>query len=199
MGDSILETRAPGVGQEQETVPSVAAEERDIAGHLSAERQPEGRGVEVLNLVRIALVGLAGLASWFRVWEPFPRVDVIGLLATLVGGYPIFREAFQDIRSRRMTMELSMTIALGAALAIGEFFTASLIVFFVLIAEVLEGLTVGRGRKAIQQLVDPLAAPGGDSTRRQCSRSRRERDRARRHRCCQTGWAGSGGRHGKAR
>jgi heavy metal translocating P-type ATPase len=155
MGDSILETRAPGVGQERETVPSVAAEERDIAGHPAAEGQPGGRG-EVLNLVRIALVGLAALVSWSRVWEPFSRVDVIGLLATLVGGYPIFREALQDIRSRRMTMELSMTIALGAALAIGEFFTASLIVFFVLIAEVLEGLTVGRGRKAIHQLVDLL-------------------------------------------
>src|SRR5271167_556980 len=98
-------------------------------------------------------VGGAALASWFRLWQPFVRVDLIGLLATLLGGYPIFRQAFDDIRSRRMTMELSMTIALVAALAIGEFFTASLIVFFVLAAEVLEGLTVGRGRKAIQELV----------------------------------------------
>jgi heavy metal translocating P-type ATPase len=151
--DSVLETRAFGVGKERQTVPSATAraEESDLSGHRSAQGQPE-----LLDLVRIALVGVGALASWFRVWEPFPRVEVMGLLATLVGGYPIFREAFQDIRSRRMTMELSMTIALVAALAIGEFFTASLIVFFVLIAEVLEGLTVGRGRKAIQELVDLL-------------------------------------------
>src|SRR5262249_40628555 len=57
---------------------------------------------------------------------------------------------------RRMTMELSMTIAIGAALAIGEFFTALVIVLFVLIAEVLEGLTVGRGRRAIKDLLDVL-------------------------------------------
>ena len=156
MPDPVVETREAGVGEERQTMPSATAEERAVAGHPSAQGQPEGHGIELLDVVRIALVGLAALASWFRVWEPFPRVEVMGLLATLVGGYPIFREAFEDIRSRRMTMELSMTIALGAALAIGEFFTASLIVFFVLMAEVLEGLTVGRGRKAIQELVDLL-------------------------------------------
>jgi len=53
-------------------------------------------------------------------------------------------------------MELSMTIALLSALAIGEFFTALVITAFVLAAEVLEGLTVGRGRRAIQDLLDFL-------------------------------------------
>jgi Cd2+/Zn2+-exporting ATPase/Cu+-exporting ATPase len=55
-----------------------------------------------------------------------------------------------------MTMELSMTIALVAALAIGQFFTAIVIAFFVLFAELLEGYTVGGGRKAIQKLIDAL-------------------------------------------
>jgi Cd2+/Zn2+-exporting ATPase/Cu+-exporting ATPase len=41
-------------------------------------------------------------------------------------------------------------------LAIGEFFTALVITGFVLAAEVLEGLTVGRGRRAIQSLLDFL-------------------------------------------
>jgi len=53
-------------------------------------------------------------------------------------------------------MELSMTIALVAALAIGEFFTALVITAFVLAAEILEGLTVGRGRRAIQDMLDFL-------------------------------------------
>ncbi len=55
-----------------------------------------------------------------------------------------------------MTMELSMTIALVSALAIGEFFTALVITAFVLAAEILEGLTVGRGRRAIQDMLDFL-------------------------------------------
>jgi heavy metal translocating P-type ATPase len=49
-----------------------------------------------------------------------------------------------------------MTIALVAASTIGEFFTALLIALFVIIAEILEGLTVGRGRRAIRELLDLL-------------------------------------------
>ncbi len=49
-----------------------------------------------------------------------------------------------------------MTIALLSALAIGEFFTALVITAFVLAAEILEGLTVGRGRRAIQDMLDFL-------------------------------------------
>lgn len=81
---------------------------------------------------------------------------MIGLLATLAGGYPIFKEAWDNIRERRMTMELSMTIALVAALLIGEFFTALIITLFVLVAEILEGLTVARGRHASGDLLDLL-------------------------------------------
>jgi len=113
-------------------------------------------GVEWAELVRIAFVALAAAAVWFRVWEPFSRASVIGIVAALIGGYPIFKEAFENIVERKMTMELSMTIALLSALAIGEFFTALVITAFVLAAEVLEGLTVGRGRRAIQDLIDFL-------------------------------------------
>jgi len=111
---------------------------------------------EWADLLRIAFVALAAVAVWFRLWEPFPHISVIGVAAALIGGYPIFKEAFENIVERKMTMELSMTIALLSALAIGEFFTALVITGFVLAAEVLEGLTVGRGRRAIQNLLDFL-------------------------------------------
>jgi heavy metal translocating P-type ATPase len=123
---------------------------------LRAEHEEHGHGVERAELVRIAFVALAAAAVWFRLWEPFPHISVIGIVAALIGGYPIFKEAFENIIERKMTMELSMTIALLAALAIGEFFTALVITAFVLAAEVLEGLTVGRGRRAIQSLLDFL-------------------------------------------
>ena len=112
--------------------------------------------LDTTELVRIAVVGLAVVASWFQLWHGVASFDVIALMATLIGGYPIFKEAFENIFERRMTMELSMTIALVSALVIGEFFTALVIVFFVLIAELLEGLTVERGRKAIKDLMDVL-------------------------------------------
>jgi heavy metal translocating P-type ATPase len=106
--------------------------------------------------VRIGLVALAAAAVWFRVWEPYLAISVIGILGLAVGGWPILKEAFENIVQRRMTMELSMTIAIVAAAAIGEFFTALVITLFVLVAEVLEGMTVGRGRKAIRDLLEFL-------------------------------------------
>ena len=115
-----------------------------------------GERVESLALGRIAFVGLAIIATWLRLWQPLPHFDIVGFAAVLIGGYPIFHEALADLVSRRMTMELSMTIALISALAVGEVFTALVIVFFVLIAEVLEELTVGRGRRAIQDLLNLL-------------------------------------------
>ncbi|HVO64326.1 MAG TPA: cation-translocating P-type ATPase [Terriglobales bacterium] len=112
--------------------------------------------IERADAVRIGLVAIAAAMVWFRIWEPFRNISIIGLAAALLGGYPIFKEAVNDILERRMTMELSMTIALVAALLIGEFFTALVIMIFVLVAEVLEGLTVGRGRRALRDILDLL-------------------------------------------
>ena len=109
-----------------------------------------------LEVLRIGLVALCAIAVWFRVWEPFPRISLIGLAGVLIGGWPIFKEAIENIAARRMTMELSMSIAILAAAAISEFFTALIITLFVLIAEVLEHLTVSRGRRAIRDLLDFL-------------------------------------------
>jgi heavy metal translocating P-type ATPase len=113
-------------------------------------------GLELREVLRVVFVALAAAAVWFHLWEPFPGASVIGLAGALVGGYPIVKEAIENIFERRMTMELSMTIALIAALAIGEFFTALVITGFVLAAEILEGLTVGRGRRAIEDMLDFL-------------------------------------------
>ena len=117
---------------------------------------PEHSAIDRADIVRIVLVAAAAAAVWFRVWEPFPKVSVIGLLATVIGGYPIFREALHSIMERKMTMELSMWLALTAALVFREFFTALIITLFVLVAEVLEGMTVSRGRQAIRDLLSYL-------------------------------------------
>ena len=105
---------------------------------------------------RVLFVASAAVAMWFVGRSTNPYLIAIGVICTVVGGFPIFHEAYENITQRRMTMELSMAIAIVAALAIREIFTALVITLFVLVAEILEGLTVGRGRKAIQHLVDLL-------------------------------------------
>jgi|HubBroStandDraft_6_1064221.scaffolds.fasta_scaffold107365_1 heavy metal translocating P-type ATPase len=120
------------------------------------DHEAHDHGFELQEGIRILLVAVAAALVWFRVWEPFAHVSIIGIAGTLIGIYPILKEAAENVMERRMTMELSMTIAILAALAIGQFFTALIIVLFVLIAEVLEGLTVQRGRTAIRELLNLL-------------------------------------------
>jgi heavy metal translocating P-type ATPase len=108
---------------------------------------------EYIRLGVMALIVIASLTGW---WRAFMDRDWLAFAGTLVGGFPIYKEAWENLLKRRMTMELSMTIALLAALAIGQFFTAIVIAFFVLFAELLEGYTVGGGRKAIGKLIDAL-------------------------------------------
>jgi heavy metal translocating P-type ATPase len=150
---------APNLAEDLRNAPQFREEKNQRAKDASepdSEHADHEQGLEWIDLARIGFVALAAAAVWFHIWEPFPRVSIIGIAATLIGGYPIFKEAWENIVERKMTMELSMTIALLAALAIGEFFTALVITAFVLAAEVLEGLTVGRGRRAIRDLLDFL-------------------------------------------
>jgi P-type Cu+ transporter len=118
-----------------------AAEERD---HILSR----------VEAARIIVVAIAAAALWFHVWEPFSSLSLIGVLGVLIGGWPIFKEATENAAARRMTMELSMSIAIVAAACISQYFTALIITLFVLIAEVLEGMTVSRGRRAIRDLMD---------------------------------------------
>lgn len=131
----------------------------DTEGH-----HHHAQSFEWLEVVRIAVVAIAATAVWFRFWEPFSAVSIIGIAGLAVGGWPIFKEAFENLLAKRMTMELSMSIAIVAAAAISEFFTALIITVFVLVAEVLEGMTVSRGRRAIRDLLDVL--PRAVSVRR---------------------------------
>ena len=123
------------------------------ANQHSDKRDHAAELVEYVRLGLLALVVISSLTGW---WKNFMTHDWLAFAATLVGGWPIFQEAWENLRRLRMTMELSMTVALVAALCIGQFFTALVIAFFVLFAELLEGYTVGGGRRAIQSLVDSL-------------------------------------------
>jgi cation transport ATPase len=109
--------------------------------------------IEYGRLGLLALVIVLSLTGW---WKNFMSRDWLAFAAILIGGFPIYQEAWENLRGRRMTMELSMTLALVAALCIGQFFTALVIGFFVLFAELVEGFTVGGGRKAIERLIHAL-------------------------------------------
>ena len=103
-----------------------------------------------LEWARVGLVALVLLVVWSGIVPRAGGVDWLALVGIAIGGYPIFKEAIADVLKGRMTMELSMTIALVAASAIGEFFTALLITIFVLVAEIIEGKAVIWPRHRLQ-------------------------------------------------
>jgi heavy metal translocating P-type ATPase len=126
----------------------------DRPGHEDSREHEHALNRREIN--RVLFVAVTAAAIWFLGGARNPYIMGVGVICTLVGGFPIFHEAYENIVQRRMTMELSMAIAIVAALAIREIFTALVITLFVLVAEILEGLTVSRGRTAIRHLVGLL-------------------------------------------
>ena len=137
--------------------PALAASQSPVVEIVHEhEGEEHAHGLDWLEVLRVVFVAVIAGAIWFERGSALPYAKYVGAVCALAGGYPIYREAFDNLIHRRMTMELSMAIAIVAALAIGEVFTALVITLFVLAAEILEGLTVGRGRNAIRSLLDLL-------------------------------------------
>ncbi|MCX7522727.1 cation-translocating P-type ATPase [Microbacterium sp. STN6] len=95
-----------------------------------------------------AAAGIAQAAG--VVWPVLAGIAAVGLI---IGCWPILVEAWEDVRHRRMSMELSMLIAIAAAAAIGQWVTALVVAAFVLAAEILEDLSMDRGRDALGDLM----------------------------------------------
>src|SRR3984893_9294570 len=156
----------PNLKEPEVSMPVKSHQSNDATGHGGHEDDSEhAHSLDWREIARVLFVAAAAGAMWFVGRSSIPYTTAIGVICTIAGGFPIFREAYQNGTQRRMTMELSMAIAIVAALAIREIFTALVITLFVLVAEILEGLTVGRGRQAIQRLINLL--PNSATVRRE--------------------------------
>ena len=136
------------------------SEELSNTATPSGARTGEGilERIEWADVVRIAVVGLAALGAWVAEATGTPgwAVGAVGAVVLAVGCWPLLVEAAGDLRERRMSMELSMLLAIVAAAAIGEWVTALAVTVFALCAEVLEELSMERGRDALTDLMSFL-------------------------------------------
>lgn len=114
--------------------------------------------VETQDVARIIVAAVAALAAWAAsaAGAPVWAVAAGGSLVLVLGCWPLAREAWEDLRQRRMSMELSMLLAVVAAALVGEWVTALAITVFALLAEVLEELSMDRGRDALTDLMSFL-------------------------------------------
>ena len=127
------------------------------------------REIGVLCIVP-GLVGVLILLSWaLAFWEVGPGFVNAGLalFATLFGGYLRFVSGFKDMLNRKITVNVFVTVALVATIAVGEFRAAAVIVFIMAVAGALESYTLDKTRRSIRNLLDlapkmAMVRRGGD-------------------------------------
>jgi P-type Cu+ transporter len=131
----------------------VVAEDAALTADASA-----GFSRDVLRLLGIvfgAALFIVVAGEWLGLLEqltdrvPFP----IGLLIVLAFGYPVFRNVIAATVRRQVIAHTVMTIGVLAALAVGQWATAAVVVFFMRVGDFAEHFTTERGRRAVRDLM----------------------------------------------
>lgn len=130
-----------------------AREPRDGGQNVREDPRPVWRRIDRADAARTLFTGLCAAVTAFASAWPDRRWPTVAVVGLAVGCWPIAAEAWEDLRHRKMSMELSMLIAVVAAGAIGEWVTSLVIAAFVLAAEILEDLSKDRGRDALTDLM----------------------------------------------
>ncbi|MBS3754056.1 MAG: cation-translocating P-type ATPase, partial [Anaerolineales bacterium] len=90
---------------------------------------------------------LLGLFDVLNTRIPFP----IGLALVIVGGWPVFKNVAQAAYHRQITSHTLMTVGVIAALVIGEWVTAAIVVTFMRVGDYVERFTTERARRALKE------------------------------------------------
>lgn len=105
------------------------------------------------TLVSTTISGIALLWSWTGWWRTWLPVDP-AWVAIVLSGFPILKLGFMGVFVfRDLKAGVLVSIALIAAVAIGEYFAAGEVAFIMMIGELLEVHTVRRARQAVVKLV----------------------------------------------
>ena len=76
----------------------------------------------------------------------------VGLTIVLAGGYPVFRGVVRAALRRQITSHTLMTLGVVAALVVGQWATAAVVVFFMRVGDYAERFTTDRARRAVRDL-----------------------------------------------
>jgi Zn2+/Cd2+-exporting ATPase len=103
------------------------------------------------------LVGVVFVLNAFIVDWLFVQGHTVASASALVGavtlGYPIIWTAIQDIRKGMLSINELVAIAVLAAFASGDYKTAGVVAFFMLIGEIIETRTAEGARASIESLI----------------------------------------------
>ena len=117
----------------------------------------DDRGLSKRTLAMTAIAGVLAVGSEAVViagaQERSVLVAVMAAAAIALGGRETLRKGFQALRSRRLTMNLLMSVAVVGAVAIGQWPEAAVVIWLFGVAELIEALSLERARNAIRSLV----------------------------------------------
>lgn len=126
------------------------------ASSASVMERLSGRLLALFSAVLVLVVLLAVFAEslgWFdRLGALVPWPAWLAIVAA--GGYPIFRAVLRATLQRKITSHTLMTVGLGAAITVGAWPAAVMIVGFMRLAEFIEQFTATRARTAVRQLTE---------------------------------------------
>jgi len=105
-------------------------------------------GVFALVLSAVVFGELLGWFDFLNEHVPFP----LGLMLVLAGGYPVFINVLRAGLRRQITSHTLMTLGVLAALTVGQWATAALVVLFMRIGDAVERFTAKSARRAIREL-----------------------------------------------
>ncbi|MCX6081106.1 MAG: cation-translocating P-type ATPase [Chloroflexi bacterium] len=101
------------------------------------------------GIISIVVVGeWMGLFKFLNARIPF----VFGLALVLAGGYPVFQNVIRATLKRQVISHTLMTLGVIAALVVGEWVTALIVVLFMRVGDYVENFTTESARRAVKEL-----------------------------------------------
>jgi P-type Cu+ transporter len=105
-------------------------------------------GVFIVVLAIVVVGEWLGVSKRLEALVPFP----IGVAIVIAGGWPIFRTVIRATLRRQILAHTLMTLGVIAALAVGEWVTAAIVVVFMRVGEYVEHFTTESARRAVKEL-----------------------------------------------
>ena len=105
-----------------------------------------------LTAITGVLIILAFSSKW--VFSSEQGAAYLLFVASLVGGLPIFVQAYQALRVKVISIDLLVTLAILGAFVIKEFEESAIVAFLFLFGAYLEQRTLAKTRSAIKNLVE---------------------------------------------
>src|SRR2546430_2763734 len=120
-----------------------------VDGRMAESASGQDLGNTGTDAVRLAIMAAAAVLSWSGIWGQFLPVDIVAIAATLLGGYPVYRETLRALRHGHVNMEVSMAVAIFASLIVRQFTVSVVITLFALLSEYIQTYAVDKGRQTI--------------------------------------------------